>query len=142
MVLGLVAAASITNQSTAKALVSAMFGILVGLVGTDVSTGVQRYAMGFNELIGGVSLVALAMGLFGLAELATAREAENARTVRYRIGLKDMLPTLSEVKRSIAPISRGTAVGGILGVLPATASYLAYSLESGFRAIRRSSAQA
>ncbi|MFD2236574.1 tripartite tricarboxylate transporter permease [Aureimonas populi] len=133
MVLGLIAAASITNGSALKALIAVVFGILAGMVGTDVSTGVQRYAMGFHELIGGISLVALAMGLFGLAEVATARETGAGEGVRYRIGLRDMLPTREDLRRSILPIGRGSAVGSLLGVLPATgatiASYLAYSVE-------------
>ena len=133
MVLGLVGAASVSGGSRAKALLAVVLGVLLGTVGTDVSTGVQRFTLGHAEFIGGIGLVALAMGVFGFAEIVGTGEAAIAPGARERVRLSDMLPERDEVRRSAWPIGRGTALGALLGALPGTgptiASFMAYALE-------------
>lgn len=133
MLLGLVGAASVASGSRLNALVAVLLGVLFGTVGTDVSTGVQRFTLGYPELLTGISLVALAMGIFGLAEIVSTSGRSISGGEKPRVRLRDMLPTRNEVRRSVWPVGRGAAVGSLLGALPGTgptiASFMAYSLE-------------
>ncbi len=133
MLLGLAASASVARGSALKAVVAVVFGVLFGTIGTDVSTGVQRYTLGYPELIGGIGLVVLAMGLFGMAEVTSSAGRIGSRRGAQRIRLRDMLPARAEVIRSVLPVLRGSALGSVLGALPGTgptiASFMAYSLE-------------
>jgi len=133
MLLGLVGAASVARGSRVNALLAVVLGILFGTIGTDVSTGVQRFTLGFPELITGISLVALAMGIFGMAEIVCTDGSTIADRRRTRVRLRDMLPTREEARRSFGPFRRGTGIGALLGALPGTgptiASFMAYSLE-------------
>ncbi|XWN32914.1 MAG: tripartite tricarboxylate transporter permease [Devosia sp.] len=133
MVLGLVGAASVSGGSLMNALLAAILGIMFGTVGADVSTGVQRFTFGFPELIGGVSLVVLAMGIFGFAETVAAGDGTGRAQSSKRIRLRDMLPSRAEARQSFWPAGRGSVLGSILGALPGTgptiASFMAYALE-------------
>ncbi len=133
MLLGLIGAVSVARGSRLKALVAVVFGILFGTVGTDVSTGVQRFTLGYPELITGLSLVALAMGIFGMAEIIATTGRSISGGPKPRIRMRDMLPTRDEWRRSFGPVGRGTAVGAVLGALPGTgptiASFMAYAFE-------------
>lgn len=133
MLLGLIGAASVARGARLKGMTAMILGVLIGTVGRDVSTGVPRYTLGQPELIGGVALVALAMGLFGFAEVATARDRSTTTQSTTRIRFRDMLPTREEWRRSIGPWRRGTTLGAVLGALPGTgptiASFMAYAME-------------
>lgn len=133
MLLGLIGAVSVARGSRLKALTAVVFGVLFGTVGTDVSTGVQRFTLGYPELITGLSLVALAMGLFGMAEIIANTGRSISGGPKPRIRMRDMLPTRDEWQRSIGPLWRGTTVGAVLGALPGTgptiASFMAYAFE-------------
>jgi TctA family transporter len=132
MVLGLVAAAAITQGSAIKGIGMVCLGILIGTVGTDVNTGVWRYTFDIPELIDGISLVALAMGLFGITEVIGSI-GERVSSPEGRIRLRSMLPTGEDVRRSALPILRGTGIGAFFGTLPGTgqtiASFIAYAVE-------------
>src|SRR5690606_13342243 len=69
MLLGLLASASVGRGSPLKSIGALIVGVLFGIVGTDVNTGMQRYALGYPELITGLGITAVAMGLFGLPEV-------------------------------------------------------------------------
>lgn len=131
MVLGLVAAVVLASGSVLKAVAMVLLGILLGLIGTDVNSGAQRFTLGFTGLADGISFVALAMGLFGLADVILNLEQNEKRGVSARIG--SLLPSLADVRMCIAPILRGTFLGSILGILPGggalLASFAAYTLE-------------
>ncbi len=133
MLLGLVGATSVGRGHQLNALIAVVLGVLAGTVGTDVSTGVQRFTLGFPELLTGISLVALAMGIFGMAEIVVTAEKPVSDPTKGRVRLRDMMPTRDEVRRSWAPWRRGTVLGAVLGALPGTgptiASFMAYSLE-------------
>ncbi|MFN4099484.1 MAG: tripartite tricarboxylate transporter permease [Pararhodobacter sp.] len=133
MLLGLLGAVSVTSGSRLKALTAVVFGVLFGTIGTDVSTGVQRFTLGYPELITGVSLVALAMGLFGMAEIISNTGRNISGAPKPQIRMRDMLPTRDEWRRSFGPMWRGTSIGAVLGALPGTgptiASFMAYALE-------------
>jgi putative tricarboxylic transport membrane protein len=133
MLVGLLGAASVSSGSRLNAYVAVLLGVLFGTVGADVSSGVQRFTFGFPEFISGISLVALAMGLFGFAEITCAQAAQIADKAKGRVRLRDMMPTKDEWRRSFGPFWRGTGLGAILGALPGTgptiASFMAYSQE-------------
>lgn len=133
MLLGLVGAASVSGGSRIKALAAVLLGVLLGTIGTDVSTGVQRFTLGFPELITGISLVALAMGIFGMAEITASNQGSISSGQRTRVRMRDMLPSRDEFRRCLGPFRRGTGLGALLGALPGTgptiASFMAYSLE-------------
>ena len=133
MLLGLVGAAAVATGSRLNALVAVLLGVMFGTVGTDISSGVHRFTLGFPEFISGISLVALAMGIFGFAEIVCSQTKSISDRSQGRVRLRDMLPTRDEFRRSFGPLWRGTALGSLLGALPGTgptiASFMAYSQE-------------
>lgn len=132
MVLGLVAAVVLAQGSLAKALAMIALGVFLGLVGTDVTTGMQRYTLGVNALFDGIGFVPVAMGLFGLAEIMLNLEATQGqgRVVRPADRL---WPSREDFKLATPAAARGTAMGVALGILPGSTTdipaYAAYSLE-------------
>lgn len=134
IVLGLVAASAISQGAALKGLAMVVIGIMVGTVGIDIYSGNLRFTLDVVELTDGVSLVAVAMGLFGISEIIASLQDGTVRVVdRKAIRLRSMLPTRDEVKRARLPILRGSGIGSFLGALPGTgpaiSAYLAYALE-------------
>jgi putative tricarboxylic transport membrane protein len=117
MVLGLVAATVLAHGSLIKAIAMVVFGLLLGIIGTDVNSGVLRFTFGIPELSDGIGFVIVAMGMFGIAEIVANLELKGAREV-FAGKLKRLLPTKEDFKRSWAPVLRGTALGSLLGILP------------------------
>lgn len=107
-------------------------GLILGLVGTDVSSGSQRYTFGVNELMDGIGFITVAMGMFGLGEITVNLEREGTGR-RIVSKITSLMPTREDWKRMIAPILRGTILGSALGILPGggplLASFGAYSME-------------
>jgi putative tricarboxylic transport membrane protein len=132
MVLGLITATVLASGSLIKAVAMVCLGLLGGLVGTDVNSGVARYAFDIPELSDGIGIVAVAMGVFAYAEVIKNVEQKEAREILTEKVL-NMFPTKEDYKRMIAPTLRGTALGSLLGVLPgggaAIAAFGAYALE-------------
>ena len=134
MVLGLIAAATISQGQAAKGIGMILFGIALGLVGTDVNTGMQRFTFGTVELADGISLLAVAMGMVGLAEaIASIRTLDRSGTGRQSIRFRSMMPTRDDIRRSWLPMARGSGIGAFFGTLPGTggmiASFMAYAVE-------------
>ena len=132
MVLGLIGAVVLASGSLVKAICMILLGLLGGLVGTDVNSGVSRYAFDIPELSDGIGFVGVAMGVFGFAEvMANLAQKENREVFTSRVST--LFPEAADFKRMIAPILRGTALGSLLGILPgggaALAAFGAYSLE-------------
>ncbi len=134
ILLGLVAASTLTLGSPIKALAMVVLGLALGQVGTDVNTGQFRYTFGIWELADGISLVALAMGLFGVAEIIAniGKPQATARQIG-RIRFRDMLPDRSQWRQIWRPTLRGSVIGSFVGALPGTgpgiASLMAYAAE-------------
>ncbi|MBW9089797.1 tripartite tricarboxylate transporter permease [Rhizobium wenxiniae] len=132
MVLGLIAAIALANGSVLKAVAMAVVGLLLGLVGTDVTSGVQRYTFGALNLFDGIAIVALAMGLFSVAEVLRNLEdrSDKPPTVAQISGLA---AGLSRLREALGSILRGTAIGSILGILPGggatLSSFASYAIE-------------
>jgi TctA family transporter len=135
MVMGLVAASTITQGSPVKGIAMVLVGILLGLVQADFYTGLPRFSFGMLELYEGISLVALAMGMFGVSEvigsirMLKSHGSFEAKSITFR----SMVPTRDDVRRSWFPMLRGSAIGAFFGTLPGTggliASFMAYAME-------------
>jgi TctA family transporter len=115
-----------------KAIAMVLIGLLLGLVGTDVNSGVRRFTMGFQPLADGIEFVALSMAIYGIADVAHNLERrEQVATVSARVG--SIWPTWNDIRYSTPSILRGTGLGSLLGVLPGggalLAAFAAYTLE-------------
>ncbi|MCX7962363.1 MAG: tripartite tricarboxylate transporter permease [Burkholderiales bacterium] len=132
MVLGLVAAVVLAHGSLVKAIAMVILGLLLGLVGTDVNSGVLRFAFGISELADGIGFVVVAMGMFGIAEIVANLEHTGQREV-FTKKVTHLWPTKEDFRRMIPAALRGTFLGSALGILPGggalLASFGAYTLE-------------
>lgn len=134
MALGLVAASLMASGSALKSLSMVVLGVLLGLVGLDLTSGVARFTFGVTEFYDGLPIVAVALGLFGLSELMRNAGAVYRPTVKAKdIGLRSMMPTREDWRRSIMPMTRGAGIGAAFGALPGTggmiASFMSYAVE-------------
>ncbi|MBN8964960.1 MAG: tripartite tricarboxylate transporter permease, partial [Rhizobiales bacterium] len=132
MVLGLFTAVVLANGSVVKAVAMVVLGLFLGLVGNDVNSGQPRMTMGFPELSDGVSFVSIALGLFGIAEVARNLEAGIQRGDLVS-QITSLWPSRETLRAMTRPVARGSVLGSILGVLPGggvtVASFAAYALE-------------
>jgi TctA family transporter len=132
MLLGMIGAVVLASGSLIKAIAMICLGLLGGLIGTDINTGVSRFAFDIPELSDGIGFVAVAMGVFGFAEVIKNLEQKEQREV-FTSKVTSMFPTRDDFKRMAAPILRGTMLGSALGILPgggaALAAFGAYSME-------------
>ncbi len=132
MVMGLVAAGVLTQGDTVKGLAMVVLGLLLGLVGTDVNSGMVRYGFGIIELTDGIGFTVIAVGLFAVAEIASNLEPKGEREVFTR-KITHLMPTGKDLKDSSWPMVRGTALGAFFGLLPGTgpalSSFASYILE-------------
>ena len=124
MVLGLVMSIALAHGSILKALAMVVLGLLLGMVGTDIYTGTPRFTMGIPEYADGLNFVALAVGVFGIAEILRNLEDEHAREVLTR-QVGRLWPTMAEFRAMVGPVLRGTGIGSVLGILPGGGAVLA-----------------
>ncbi|MDR1648238.1 MAG: tripartite tricarboxylate transporter permease [Zoogloeaceae bacterium] len=132
MLLGLIAAVVLAQGDFLKALAMVALGLLLGVVGTDVNSGEERFTFGLPELADGINFVVLSMGLFGIAEIIANLEVQEKREVFTR-NIGTLLPNREEFKAASKPALRGTLLGAVLGILPGggavLSSFTAYTLE-------------
>ncbi len=132
MVLGLIAAVVLAHGSVIKALAMVIFGLLLGMIGTDVNSGVARFSFDIPELSDGIEFVAVAMGMFGFAEIILNLEQRENREV-FTSKVTNLFPRWSDFKTAFPAILRGTSLGSVLGILPGggavLASFSAYAIE-------------
>ncbi len=133
MVLGLVSAVVLASGSLIKAIGMIFIGLLLGIVGTDVNSGIARYSFGISELSDGIGFVSVAMGMFGFGEIISSLERTSVDRHIEVSEVKSLMPTKQDIKMSIGPILRGTALGVVFGILPGAhtviASFSSYTLE-------------
>ncbi|MEJ2896318.1 tripartite tricarboxylate transporter permease [Bordetella avium] len=135
MMLGLLAGATLAKGSALKGVAMVTVGLLLGVVGTDVNTGTMRFHFGILELSDGLQIVALAMGLFGVADfLKNINQIGDGAAINTgKIGLSSMRPQPGDIKQSRGALVRGTAIGAAFGILPGTgptiASFISYATE-------------
>ncbi len=133
MVLGLVAAVVLASGSLIKAIGMIIVGLLGGIVGTDVNSGIARYSFGVSELSDGIGFVSVAMGMFGFGEIIS-NLGQTAETKSIEVSqVHTLMPTIDDIKTAIGPTVRGTLLGTIFGILPGShtviASFSSYTLE-------------
>ncbi|MDI9336252.1 MAG: tripartite tricarboxylate transporter permease, partial [Gammaproteobacteria bacterium] len=133
MVLGLIGAIVLASGSLLKAIAMIILGLLLGMVGTDVNSGVARFNLGMNELADGIGIVALAMGIFGYAEIINNLGQDTVQKNIFTKSVTNIYPRLKDLKRFMPAVLRGTGLGSLLGILPGggaiLASFSAYALE-------------
>jgi TctA family transporter len=117
MVLGLIGAVVLAHGSLLKAIAMILVGLLLGIVGTDVNSGVVRFDFGIPELSDGIGVVVVAMGLFGFAEIIGNLESTEKREI-VRTELGGLWFTKQQFRLAAPAALRGTALGSVLGVLP------------------------
>lgn len=132
MVLGLIILAYMGTGSVLKALMMIVLGLTLAMVGIDHLSGFTRFTHGYIALGDGVSFLAVAMGLFGIAEILINLEQTVIPEV-IKPKLATLLPTREDLKRSLGPIVRGSGVGFLIGILPGAAhiisTFVSYAME-------------
>lgn len=133
MILGLVGAVVLASGSLLKAVGMILLGLLLGLVGTDVNSGVARYSFDIPELTDGLGFIVIAMGVFGYGEIIHNLGKHESERQVYTSEVKGLMPTLEDFKRMVPATLRGTALGSVLGILPGggavMAAFAAYTIE-------------
>ncbi len=134
MLLGLLAGSTLARGSPVKGLAMTVFGLLLGMVGSDMGTGTLRLTFGIMNLYDGIEIVALALGLFGIAEFMKSVNRTSPVESRYvNVRMRDMRPSKADVKRSLLPMIRGTLLGSLCALVPGTgptiASFVSYAVE-------------
>jgi TctA family transporter len=132
MVLGLIAAVVLAHGSIVKAIAMIVLGLLLGIVGTDVNSGVARYSFNIPELIDGLGIGTIAMGMFGFSEIIRNLEQGEKREV-FTKNITGLLPSWADIKQAFPATVRGTVLGSMLGILPGggpvLGAFSAYTLE-------------
>jgi TctA family transporter len=132
MVLGLIAAVVFAHGSPLRSIGMILLGLLLGLVGADVNTGLDRFTFGFAELRDGIGIAVVSMGLFGIAEIVlNLRRPETAGGERHAVSR--LLLTRADFRAAWPAALRGTGLGALLGILPGGSammgSFAAYTIE-------------
>jgi putative tricarboxylic transport membrane protein len=132
MLMALVASAVLTQGDMAKGFCMVVVGLLLGLVGADVNSGMSRYTFGILELYDGIGFTVIVVGVFAVAEVVSNLASKEAREVFTR-NIGNLMPTKKDIKDSSWPAVRGTALGAFFGILPGTgpalSSFATYMLE-------------
>jgi putative tricarboxylic transport membrane protein len=132
MILGLIGAVVLAHGSLMNAIAMIGLGLLLGIIGTDVNSGLARFSFGIPELTDSIGVAVVAMGLFGFAEILVNLEHKSDRDLLTQ-KLKSLMPNREEIRRAIPAVLRGTTIGSLLGVLPGggalLAAFAAYGLE-------------
>jgi putative tricarboxylic transport membrane protein len=132
LVLGLIAAVVLAHGSPFKAIAMILMGILAGLAGIDVNSGVPRLSFGIPEIADGMDFVPVVVGLFGIGEVIANLGVPQDRSILSG-KIKNLMPTWPDLKAAFPAIVRGTCVGTMLGILPgggaALPPFAAYALE-------------
>ena len=132
VLLGLMMAVYLSEESVLKGLMMGLLGLLLGTIGLDPVSGSQRFTFGVSRLTDGIDFVVMVMGLFGLAEILCNMEAPENREI-FKTALKGLLPTRQDWRQCWASVMRGSALGFFIGVLPGggaiISSFAAYAVE-------------
>jgi putative tricarboxylic transport membrane protein len=134
MLLGLLAGSTLARGSPLKGIAMTTLGLAIGVVGTDINTGALRFTLGIPDLADGVEIVALALGLFGIAEfLNSINRIKPIDGSGIKLRLRDMRPTAADLRLAAFPIMRGTLIGSLCSLIPGTgptiASFISYAAE-------------
>ena len=133
MVLGLIGAVVLASGSLLKAVAMIILGLLLGLVGTDVNSGVARFSFDIPELTDGIGFIIIAMGVFGYGEIIANLSVKEGDREVFTDKVSNLYPNWEDIKLMTPAILRGTALGSMLGILPGggalLAAFAAYTVE-------------
>jgi len=133
MILGLIGAVVLASGSLLKAIAMIVLGLLLGMVGTDVNSGVARFSMDIPELTDGISFIVIAMGVFGYGEIISNLSKHASEREVFTANVTGLMPTREDFKNMVPAVLRGTALGSLLGILPGggavMAAFAAYTIE-------------
>lgn len=133
MLFGIVGSLVLASGSLINAASMIVLGLLLGSVGTDVNSGVARYTMNIPELADGIGFVAVAMGVFGYAEIIKNLGQSNVDNETFTDKIPKLFPSKEEWRSMIPAIIRGSGIGSLLGILPGggalLASFASYTIE-------------
>jgi putative tricarboxylic transport membrane protein len=133
MVLGLIGAVVLASGSLVKAVAMIILGLLFGMVGTDVNSGVARFSFDIPELTDGIGFIVIAMGVFGYGEIIQNLSHSEEKREVFTKKITGLMPTRADFKRMLPAIVRGTTLGSALGILPGggalLASFASYTIE-------------
>ena len=133
MVLGLTTAVVLAHGSVIKAIGMVLVGLLFGLVGTDVNSGLTRYTFGVSAIWEGIDFLPLVIGMFGVVEIVRNLELTSLPRAAVGASFRDVWPSMKDFHESWRPVLRGTGLGSLLGILPGggavLASFAAYTVE-------------
>lgn len=132
MVFGLIGSVVLASGSMIKAVGMIVLGLLLGMIGTDVTSGAHRFTFGIPELADGIGFVSLAMGLFGICDIINSIEKREKRDI-LKSKLTGFWLNKKDLKEAAPAVLRGTLCGSLLGILPGggaiLSSFTAYMIE-------------
>lgn len=132
MLMGLVFSAVLAHGDLIKSLAMVAAGLMLGIVGTDVTSGLPRFTFGLSELLDGIGFTVIAVGLFAVAEIVQ-NVSKTEKVEIFSKDVKNLMPTWNDMKVAAKPTLRGTVLGSFFGALPgitaSVASFSAYMLE-------------
>jgi putative tricarboxylic transport membrane protein len=133
MCLGLTILIYLASGSVIRALMMAVFGVIIGCIGQDAETGSPRFVFGIYSLMDGIGLAPFCMGLFGISEVFLNIEQVLKGRAIFKTKLNKLFPNLQDWKNTIMPIARGSVLGFLLGILPGggavISSFASYGIE-------------
>ncbi len=134
MLLGLLAGSTLAKSSPLKGIAMTVLGLVLGLFGTDLNSGEERFTFGMPQLFDGIGVVALALGVFGIAEfLKNVNRVSIISAAPGSVRVLDMRPSRAELRRAVPAMIRGTLIGSLCALIPGTgptiASFVAYAAE-------------
>jgi putative tricarboxylic transport membrane protein len=131
MLIGLTMVTGLAGRSMVRALMAAIFGLLIAMVGIDPVQGAPRFTFGMTQLLDGLNIVPVVMGLFGVSEILLNVESP-ARQI-FETKMSTLVPTREDLRRSMGAIWRGTGIGLFLGLIPGIGTmvptFISYAVE-------------
>ena len=123
-VLGFILLSNLTGKSFLRSLLMVLGGIMLGTIGIDPIAGYQRFIFGVTDLSRGIEMSVVTIAVFGLSEilLTAAEKFDPASLIKVKV--REMYPNREELKRSVAPIMRGSLIGFFIGLIPGPAAIM------------------
>ncbi len=135
-VLGMLLLSNLTGGSFLVSLGMFILGMIITTIGIDPISGINRLSFDILDLSKGIEMLPVIMGLFGMAEVFSVAVEPYKVGELIKVKFRDLYPTKKELKRSVAPILRGTAIGFPIGLIPGPAavvsSLVSYKMEKNF----------
>ena len=124
-VAGLILLVRLTGGPLLQSLIMILIGMALATVGVDFLTGLERFTYGIPELGQGLEFLPVAMGVFGIAEVLTTVQDQQVPRKVGRVGLRELLPSPAEWRRSVPSMFRGSCLGFLIGLVPGPSPVIA-----------------